>query len=346
MKPVINLMMDSGAYSAFTKGKIINLPEYCDFIIENNAHIATPVNLDSINPKDPDVAAAKGWDNYLFMKNRGIQAMPVFHAREKVFWLDKMLADTDYIGLSGTSLVSPSEHMAWYHLMWSYASDMQGRAVANFHAFGDTSPVSMRLFPWYSADSATWQIQSGKTGSVVIQGKPYKLRSKTITDSKFLSDDDPEPKRKVWQDELRRRGINVDLLMKEALGPVELTCIRCLLNASNLLDLKETTKNVIRYTASPALVDTNRAANVGHDREGAVKMFFVVSTAVCPWALPVLAKLGIKDILLSYHYCEKKFWYKTFVPYLYDPVGTCLAEPKLRRFWDILEKFSVKEVVV
>lgn len=341
MKPAINLWMDSGAFSSHTQGITIDVKQYGDFLLQNASHISTPVNLDSINPGNPERAATEGWDNFLYLRDRGVTTLPVFHARESITWLDKMLSECKYVGLSGTSLVSPTEHMQWYKLMWDHVTDSLGRPVAKFHAFGDTSPVSLKRFPWYSCDSASWQLQSGMNGSVVIDGRCFRLRSKTITDRNFLSQDDPLPKQESWKAEIRRRGINPDLLMSETLRPVELACLRCYLNASYFLDLQESSRETTRYSERAGLM-TVKKYGPGVERDGPVNLFFVVSSAVCAWALPVLTKLKVRNILMSYHYCEPKFWQREFVPFLYDPEEQCQSNPRLRRYWDLLERFCVR----
>ena len=134
MSDKISLVLDSGAFSAFTQKKEVNLANYCDFCIENEDHIETVVNLDVIQPGSPEVAAAAGMANFQIMLDRGIKAMPVFHARENLKWLDQMLDRTDYIGLSGTSLVSPVEDKAWHRFIWQYVTDSMGYPIAKFHS--------------------------------------------------------------------------------------------------------------------------------------------------------------------------------------------------------------------
>jgi len=337
MKPVIDLVLDSGAYSAHTKGVAIDITAYGDFLLANKADIYHAVNLDVIAPESPEAAAAAGWNNFLRMRKRGIDVMPVFHARENVKWLDMMLDETDYIGLSGTSLVSPAENLVWHNLMWNHVTDSAGYPVAKFHAFGDTSPHSMRTYPFFSADSATWQIASGKTGCIYIQGKPYQLRTKKVRNNNYIALDDPKLKRDVWEKHITERGINVDMLMKWKLRAVELTMIRCYLNCKHLLEVCDLSIGVNAYKKNATLCGT-LSARQGAPRLDKIKMFFVISTAVCPWGLPVLTSLGITNVLISYFYLEQKFW-PELQKWLYDPKGECERNPKFARYWDILQEF-------
>lgn len=172
-KPKIELMTDSGAYSAWTQGKPVNLTEYTDFVLANPETIAHVVNLDSIDPTGPEVAAATGWANLCYMKDRGVDPLPVYHARERLDWFDKMLDTCKYIGISGTSLVSPTEHLAFYDLSYHYGTDSQGYPLAKYHAFGDTAPHSMLTYPWFSADSVSKE-------SLILVRQAGRIRVETI----------------------------------------------------------------------------------------------------------------------------------------------------------------------
>ena len=102
----VKLMLDSGAFSAWRKGKPIDLREYCDFVKAHKDVIACCVALDVIDPSNPEYAARQSFDNWLYMRSVGIDARPVFHAREDLKWLDMMLdAGAHYIGLSASSII-------------------------------------------------------------------------------------------------------------------------------------------------------------------------------------------------------------------------------------------------
>lgn len=333
MRPPLSCIVDSGAYSAFTQGKEVNLQEYTDFLCKNQEYITANVNLDVINPDDPETAAAAGWRNYQSMRDRGLKVMPVYHARENVKWLDKMLDDTDYIGLSGTSLVSPLEHKSWYHLCWNYATDLEGKAIARFHAFGDTAADSMAAFPWYSVDSATWMIQGGRAARVQLQGKSYQLRSTMCGDNSFLSEDDPLPKKDAWYEEMRLLGVDPEAIMKVNCTRSQMAMIRSYVNAVGLLKLRDRTAHVTTYKARPSLQMTKRQLNGGFERKGPAQFYFVISPSAWYFNYPILTLLKVKHILVSYFYittAPEKFWMERFVPFLYDPEGFCQQHPKLK----------------
>lgn len=348
MKP-ISLIMDSGAYSAFTQGKAIDIDAYCSFCSANWEYIDTVVNLDVINPKDPEVAAEAGMKNFLDMRNKGIAAMPVFHARESTKWLDQMLDITNYVGLSGTSLVSPVESRSWHRLIWNYVTDSEGRPIARFHAFGDTSEWSLLTFPWYSCDSATWMIQAGRAGRVKLKGKSYQLRSHSIGDANFISEADTGLKRESWEQEITELGLNPERVMNVKAKGSELAMIRSYLVAADLLKLQEQTAYVRRFLKPPSLITNKRQIDGGVERQDFTKVYFVISPSAWYFNFSVIAALNIKHILVSYYYvatAQKEFWEEQLLPFIDDPLGFCEKHPKLKKFWDKLNEVLLKPVAV
>jgi hypothetical protein len=107
---LMNIMVDSGAFSAWTKDKEINLDEYISFIKRFEDDISYYINLDVI-PGDPgrkptakeiDFSANKGWENYQKMLEEGLNPIPVFHFGEDIKWLRRIIdSGVNYVGLGG-----------------------------------------------------------------------------------------------------------------------------------------------------------------------------------------------------------------------------------------------------
>lgn len=346
----VNLIVDSGAYSAFTQGKPVDLKAYADFVLQNQSHITKTVNLDVIDPQGPEAAASKGFENLLYMRSRGIDAMPVLHARESFRWIDKMFdLGIDYIGLSGTSLVSPVENRIWHDLIWQYVTDKQGFPIAKFHAFGDTSVERLITYPFYSADSATWMIQAGRAGRIRLKGKSYQLRSHKISDSNYISANDPAPQKQAWEECIRELGLCPDAVMSVQGKGSELAMIRSYLVASELLNLQEQSASCTKLKLKKSLLLGRRMEEGGVERLDPVKIYFVISPSAIFMNFPVLAALNIKNILVSYYYvvtAPKDFWETKMIPFLDDPVGFCQSDEKLKRYWDKLHECILTPVAV
>jgi hypothetical protein len=370
MKPQIELMLDSGAYTCFTAGKNISVDDYISFILKNQQHIKHVINLDVIAPSDPEVAAAAGRLNFLKIRDAGIPNLPVYHARERLHWLDLMLEDCPYLGLSGTSLVSPREDKQWHDLVWGYITDSKGFPIVKTHSFGNTSERALLTFPWSSADSATWMISGCRAGRVKLQGKTFQLRTYKVSDSNFISNGDSGLKRESWEKEITALGLNPEKLMNIIVPPKKvkgvkadpgllcpncgevhpattLPMLRSYLHAAELLKLKELSSSCTRFKAASALLSFKKQLTGGIERKGTVRTVLVIAPATYYFNFPVLYALGVKDILVSYYYItasEGNFWEEKMIPYMYDPVGFMEKDEKTKKMWNILNEVLLKPV--
>jgi hypothetical protein len=343
-KPSISLMLDSGAFSSYTQGKIIDVNEYIAFVLKNQQYISHVINLDVIQPGSPEIAAEAGRVNFLKMREAGITTIPVFHARERTRWLDFMLDETDYIGLSGTSLVSPKEDRQWHELIWSFCSDSQGFPISRFHSFGNTSERVLLTYPWYSADSATWMIQAGRAARIKIQGKSFQIRSSMIKDTNYILAGDTGPKKQSSDEAIRALGLNPDVLLSIQGTPSQLAMLRSYLVATDLLQLQEQTVSCTKFKTPASLLSIKRQLTGGTERVGTVLCHLVLSPSAMFMNFPVVAALNIKRVLISYYYvatAPKNFWDEMLLPFLSDPVGFCQQNPKLKANWDLLQSCLV-----
>jgi hypothetical protein len=340
MKPVVKFILDSGAFSAFTRKKVIDIKAYAEFALKNRDCIEEVISLDAIDPRDPEKAAATSWDNYLYLRDRGLTVMPVFHVRENIKWLEKMLDVTDYIGLSASSLAAISEGRSWYDLIWNYVTDNTGKPIANFHSFGDTTTQTLFGYPWYSADSTTWTTMAGRGGRILIDGKVLQVRTLTRQGRSYIAMDDPVPKREAWEDLLNRYGVSNELLTAD-LSPSEVLMIRGYLNCAYMLDqAKLSSKNKTLKGKVIPLVGSINGHRLGRDRED-LKLYFGIASSAHRWHLPPLTKNGVDHLVMSYFYLNEKHWYNEIVPYLYDPVGTVNGAgfPVIKKNYDLLCRF-------
>ena len=106
----MDILLDSGAFSAWSLGERIDLSAYIGFVRANKDLIYRSINLDKIpgdfgirewRPEEIEAAAAASYANQQKMKGAGLNPIPVFHQDEHFRWLEKYLADDeDYICLS------------------------------------------------------------------------------------------------------------------------------------------------------------------------------------------------------------------------------------------------------
>lgn len=154
------VFLDSGAFSAFTLGKVIDLPAYCKYIHDNADIIEFASVLDGIG--DP----LKTWQNQVEMERLGAKPLPCFHWGEDERYLEHYVANYEYITLGGMVPHSSEENREWLDHVWkNYLTTPDGHAKCKVHGFGMTSPSLMQRYPWYSVDSSSW-VQMAFRGAV------------------------------------------------------------------------------------------------------------------------------------------------------------------------------------
>ncbi len=176
------LFVDSGAYTAHTKGALLDVDEYIEYINSLDDALTLFAQVDHIPGKfgvprtrqDILEAPKKSWENYLYMRKRVIsphKLLPIFHQDEPFEWLHNMLEWRDeegrpipYIGISSSKDKAPKYREDWY---WKVFSIIQKSSNPNVktHAFGTSSTKHLELFPFTSADATSW-IQTAVHGSI------------------------------------------------------------------------------------------------------------------------------------------------------------------------------------
>lgn len=161
----VRLMLDSGAFTAWTKGEEINLKEYIQYIKDNQSIIDTYFNLDVIpgrkgekrTPAMVEKSARLSYDNLQKMRKAGLDPIPVFHQGERFYWLEKMLDDgIDYISLGGLGGQTARESKIWLDKCFTRLTDKEGRAIIKVHGLGVASFNLLKRYPWYTCDATSW----------------------------------------------------------------------------------------------------------------------------------------------------------------------------------------------
>ena len=138
-------MLDSGAYSAWKGNKGVDIDDYIDYVKRNKEVIEHFINLDVIGD------CQKSYENFLYMKNKGLNPLPVFHWKSDMKWLD-MYVDLGckYICLGGTTQERNKRKVA----KW-YSGLKKKHPSIKFHLLGSSSPkiLSTNI---YSCDSTTY----------------------------------------------------------------------------------------------------------------------------------------------------------------------------------------------
>lgn len=171
LKDNVDVFIDSGAFSAYTLNKPIDIHEYCKFIIDTG--VITYAVLDVIGD------AEATYKNVKFMEDEyGLNPIPVFHMGGSINELDRLL-EYNYIALGG--LVSSSNIMNHCDKCWEYI--LKNKSDLKVHGFGLTNIKMLKRYPWYSVDSSSFQ-SCKRFGRQQIMFNNYEFI--TVTEDEFL----------------------------------------------------------------------------------------------------------------------------------------------------------------
>src|SRR5690606_28911674 len=169
-----DIFIDSGAFSAESSGKPINIDDYCNFLKAAEAN--NYVCLDVIrNAEATEI-------NLKYMESQGLKPFPVFHKTSHEKWLYKYLEEYDKIALGGA--VKAGELEYWLDATWQII--LKEKPTMNVHGFGITSPEIMMRYPWTSCDSSSFK--AGRRFGRLIHYLPHKKKFFTSNFNKWVQD--------------------------------------------------------------------------------------------------------------------------------------------------------------
>lgn len=189
-----SVMIDSGAFTEWTKGHTVDVDAYGEWATGTALRLTMKVgdvrfiNLDVIpgepgrKPTEAEVTTAA----YASMRNadtlrvkHGLKIMEVFHYGEPPDVLDAILARRqvgEVVGLGGSVGVEHRERTRWLDEVWAHVFEHHasvasrargGRGVAALravqhvpplHGLGTSNEDLSRRYPWWSVDSSSYTI--------------------------------------------------------------------------------------------------------------------------------------------------------------------------------------------
>lgn len=140
--PGIRTMLDSGAYSAWGAGEVIDFDALCK-------EAAKP-EWDEVVALDVIGDAEASLRNALAMKKRGLNVIPVLHFGEPWTILSEYVSESERIGLASGHGAKFAERMRWTEQCFTRAYGTK------FHSFGWVDERPLMAFPFWTADTASW----------------------------------------------------------------------------------------------------------------------------------------------------------------------------------------------
>lgn len=168
-----NLLLDSGAFSAWKKGKSIDIYKYIEYIKKNDIKIY--FNLDVVGDVE------KTNENQKIMEDNGLSPIPVFHYGSDFRYL-KCLIDRGYtyIGLGGTVGLSVNKRIEFFNKCFELYPNIK------FHGLGVSSKHLIDMYKWGSVDSTTWLTPFKNGKEITKDGVQIKSEEKDST-KRFLN---------------------------------------------------------------------------------------------------------------------------------------------------------------
>ena len=216
------LFIDSGAFTAYTKGKEVDVDDYIKLINEIDDCVKVFAQVDKIpgrwgvkqTPEELAEAPRQSWENYLYMVERvksPKKLLPIFHQGEDFKWLKNMInykysdgSYIDYIGISCNKEYSTGEWIEWFTKCFKIIHESLNPNVKT-HAFGMTSLKILEQFPFTSADSTSW-IRSASFGNIILNYSAIYASSWNRSDKGYILN---QPK--AIQDEVAAKCKNYDM---------------------------------------------------------------------------------------------------------------------------------------
>ena len=155
-----NILVDSGAFSAFTIGKKIDIYEYAEFINgflekwKDKVISVNFINLDVIGD------ANKSWENQHKLEKLNVKTVPVIHREGfEIKHLEKAYKEYDYFAFGGlVGKRRKTEIIPFLDYCFKFIFDYvrKGNKLPRTHLLGVADTKVLYRYPAFSCDSTKW----------------------------------------------------------------------------------------------------------------------------------------------------------------------------------------------
>lgn len=148
----LDLLIDSGAFTAFTIGKKIDLVEYADNLNRYGKRASAAFNLDVIGDWR---ASAKNYERLRSRVDNEVNILPVWHTASPVTELHRLCREHNYVGIGGAVEHASTPKRLMPALIRAHLVAREHGTL--LHGLGVTGATTLNRLPWHTADSSTWQ---------------------------------------------------------------------------------------------------------------------------------------------------------------------------------------------
>lgn len=146
----LDVLVDSGAFTAASKGVRVSLAEYVRWLRRNAAHVGAYANLDVIGDSK---ATAR---NQGVLEAEGLTPIPAFHYGSDVAEFDRLVERYERIAVGGLVPMLKRPKALVPFLDDLFERGLRRRPGLKLHGFGVTTWSLMVRYPWDSVDSSAW----------------------------------------------------------------------------------------------------------------------------------------------------------------------------------------------
>lgn len=212
-----SILLDSGAYSAFSSGVKIPLERFAEFCVKFQNKFDLIASLDVIGDADASDR------NYQALLDAGAtKVFPTFHYGEPFSFLEKMKKQSKVIGLGGVAQLGGGKKLLdFLDASWRRLTDKSGRPTHKVHGFAVTAGSLIMRYPWYSVDSASWLyaasygtvavFDNGKMNNIVVSQENSLVKQLGARHYNVLS----EVERKWFLNYLAQRNITLEAVQND-----------------------------------------------------------------------------------------------------------------------------------
>ena len=209
-----NLLIDSGAFSAFNSGKKIDINEYAEFI--KNYILVWKKKLKSLNFINLDVIgdAEKSWKNQHKLEKLNVNTIPVIHQEGfKKRHLDRACNEYNYFAVGGLVGKNRKKEVIpfldyCYKLIFEYYK--KNKKLIKVHLLGVASEKILYRYPCFSCDSTIFMklFRFGSSDYLKIKklprvGKKSYLKYKNRNKNYYNQGEDEKLLNKIMKKEIQ-----------------------------------------------------------------------------------------------------------------------------------------------
>lgn len=180
-----DLLVDSGAFTAASQGKVIDRTAYVEYLLERADLISHAASLDVIG----DWRASARNHEWMVEKLDGrVDLLPVWHLGSPIHELERLCASSTFMAIGGCVPYAKTPDILMRHLIQAHR--VAREHGTGLHGLGVTGRQTMFRLPWATVDSTSW-LSGSKYGKLrLFDGRAFRDvtlgKKPSLTDARMI----------------------------------------------------------------------------------------------------------------------------------------------------------------